>query len=279
MVYSVYKHTFPNEKVYIGITCRKPKSRWGLNGNGYKLQSLVYNAIQKYGWDNIKHEVLFINLTKEEAEQKEIELIREYKSNNIDFGYNISDGGHIVSDDTRKRISEALKGVLAGENNPHYGKCLSEETKMKISESRKGLLTGKEHPMFGKHHSEESKRKIGEASKSRFSNPENHYMYGKRHSEDTKRKMSESHLGEKNHLYGKCRSEEVKRKLSESNPNSKKVIMIDKSNGTVLKIFNTIREAERDTGIDNSSISKCCREKMKSAGGYIWMYEDGTYGI
>jgi hypothetical protein len=168
---------------------------------------------------------------------------------------------------------------LAGENNPNYGKCLSEETKIKISESRKGLLAGEEHPMFGKHHSEETKEKIGKASKDRFSNPENHYMYGKHHSEDTKRKMSESHSGENNHLYGKHRSEDVKKKLSESNPNSKIVIMIAKNNGTVLKIFNTIRDAERDTGIDNSSISKCCRGKMKTAGGYIWMYEDGTYGV
>lgn len=274
MGYSVYKHTFPNNKVYIGITSRKPKSRWGLNGNGYKLQSLIYHAIKKYGWDNIQHEILFQGLTKEEAEKIEIELIKKYKSNNIIFGYNIANGGNSVSEDTKKKISEALKGVLAGENNPNYGKCLSEETKMKISESRKGLLVGEKHPMFGMHHSEKSKIKIGEASKDRFSNPENHYMYGKHHSEETKRKMSKSHSGKKNHLYGKHRSEETKKKLSESNPNSKKIVMIDKNNGTILKIFNTIREAERYTGINNSSISKCCKGKVKTAGGYIWTYKD-----
>lgn len=270
--YSVYKHTFPNGKVYIGITSRKPESRWGLNGNGYKLQSLIYNAIQKYGWNNIKHEILFKNLTKKEAEQKEIELIAKYKSNNINFGYNISDGGNIISEDTRERISNALKGVLAGENNPNYGRCLSEETKIKISESIKGLFVGEKHPMFGKHHSEEAKRKIGEASRDRLSDSKNHYMYGKHHSEETKKKMSESHFGEKNYLYGKHRSEEVKRKISKSNPNSKRVAMIDKDSGAVLKIFNTIREAERETGIDNGSISKCCRGKAKTAGGYCWRY-------
>lgn len=272
MSYSVYKHTFPNNKIYIGITSRKPESRWGLNGNGYKLQSLIYNAIQKYGWDNIQHEVLFNNLSREEAEQKEIELIAKYQSNNIRFGYNISDGGNIVSDDTRKKISQALKGVLAGENNPNYGKCLSEETKMKLSRSLKGKFIGENHPMFGKHHSEEAKKKIRKSSKDKFSNPENHYMHGKHHSEETKRKMSESHSGEKNHLYGKHRSDEVKQKLSKSNPNSKNVAMIDKNSGNVLKIFNTIREAERNTGIDNGSIGKCCKGKMKTAGGYRWEY-------
>ena len=33
--YTVYKHTSPSGKVYIGITCRKPKYRWN-NGKGYK---------------------------------------------------------------------------------------------------------------------------------------------------------------------------------------------------------------------------------------------------
>ena len=34
----VYKHTCPNGKVYIGITCQKPQNRWGKDGNGYKEQ-------------------------------------------------------------------------------------------------------------------------------------------------------------------------------------------------------------------------------------------------
>ena len=46
--YTVYKHTSPSGKVYIGITCRKPKYRWN-NGKGYKEkdQRLFYNAIKK----------------------------------------------------------------------------------------------------------------------------------------------------------------------------------------------------------------------------------------
>ena len=35
--YSVYKHTFPNGKVYIGITKQNPLKRWR-NGTGYKGQ-------------------------------------------------------------------------------------------------------------------------------------------------------------------------------------------------------------------------------------------------
>ena len=56
MSYSVYKHTFPNGKVYIGITSQKPEDRWS-KGKGYQRQPLIYNAINKYGWDNIVHKI------------------------------------------------------------------------------------------------------------------------------------------------------------------------------------------------------------------------------
>ena len=36
--------------------------------------------------------------------------------------------------------------------------------------------------------------------------------------------------------------------------------------------FESIREAERITGIDNSTISRCCRWKQKTAWGIVWKY-------
>ena len=90
--YCIYKHTTPEEKVYIGQT-NNPKRRWR-NGEGYKISSPnFYKAIQKYGWENIQHEILISNLTKEEADQKEIELIALYNARDKDKGYNISPGG------------------------------------------------------------------------------------------------------------------------------------------------------------------------------------------
>ena len=74
-LFKVYIHTFPNNKVYVGITSSNENIRWRKNGTGYKKQH-VYKAIKKYGWENVKHEILYKNLTKEEAEQKEIELIK-----------------------------------------------------------------------------------------------------------------------------------------------------------------------------------------------------------
>ena len=93
--YTVYKHTSPSGKVYIGITCCPVEKRWGKNGSKYKTQPF-YRAIKKYGWDNINHEILFTNLSKDEAFQKEIELIKYYNSTDRRYGYNISNGGNEV---------------------------------------------------------------------------------------------------------------------------------------------------------------------------------------
>ena len=91
--YCVYKHTnIINGKIYIGITSDDPKVRWK-NGKGYERQPYFWNAIQKHGWDSFQHEILFENLSEEDACQKEIDLISFYHSNDKEYGYNISFGG------------------------------------------------------------------------------------------------------------------------------------------------------------------------------------------
>ena len=61
-------HIFPNGKKYIGITCKSPNERWE-GGTGYsaKTQPVMYNAIQKYGWENIEHKIFYQGLTYEKA--------------------------------------------------------------------------------------------------------------------------------------------------------------------------------------------------------------------
>lgn len=51
----------------------------------------------------------------------------------------------------------------------------------------------------------------------------------------------------------------------------KKVIQYSKSNDCIC-IFNSGIEAEKNTKIDNGSISRCCKGKQKTAGGYLWRY-------
>ena len=75
-LYCVYCHiNLVNNKKYIGITKQRPQDRWRENGKGYQGQTKFWNAIKKYGWDNFEHIILFTNLTLEEANYKEKELI------------------------------------------------------------------------------------------------------------------------------------------------------------------------------------------------------------
>ena len=153
-MYSVYKHTNKiNGKSYIGITSQKPQSRWGTNGVNYKNSPYFYSAITKYGWGNFEHEILYENLTKDEACQLEIQLIKEFKTQDKNFGYNILEGGitPCMPLEVRQKLSEALKGNKNGLGHP----C-SEEKKRKISEAQKGRQFTEEH-----------KQKLSDAAKKR----------------------------------------------------------------------------------------------------------------
>ena len=129
-----------------------PEQRWR-HGEGYKSSPHFYAAIQKYGWDNFEHNILFQNLTKEEACKKEQELIAKYNSMNREYGYNSTSGGDIfvMNEETKQKISQSLMGNKNGLGHP----C-SEEKKKKISEAQKGRRLTEEH-----------KQKLSEAAKKR----------------------------------------------------------------------------------------------------------------
>ena len=91
-VFCVYRHVAPNGKSYIGITSKKPEHRWN-HGKAYKQNRYFTNAINQYGWDAFRHEIIFEGLEKKDACAKEIELIAKYKTNNPEHGYNLSSGG------------------------------------------------------------------------------------------------------------------------------------------------------------------------------------------
>lgn len=54
---------------------------------------------------------------------------------------------------------------------------------------------------------------------------------------------------------------------------AKKIIMLSKD-GEFIKEFQSIKEAQRQTGIKSQNISSCCMNKRhRTAGGYIWKYK------
>lgn len=230
--YSVYVHTGPTGKKYVGMTCQKPNDRFGKNGHGYSKQPQFYDDILKYGWDKFKHNILKSGLTKKEAEYWERYYIKKYNANNFLYGYNCTSGG--------------LKNII-----------LNKETVMKISKKHIGIprppevidalrkrmkeCTGEKNPFYGKQHTEDAKRLIGEASKKRMNSGnykcaflENPYYKGK--------------FGIEHNRSIQCRCVETNIE------------------------YGSILEAMRETGVDSTSISRCCRGKQKTAGGYHWVY-------
>lgn len=72
MKHYVYRFTFPNGKVYIGST-QDVDERWQYGGTLYQNQP-VGKAIEEYGWENVKKEVVFFSKdgAKVEAEEKRL---------------------------------------------------------------------------------------------------------------------------------------------------------------------------------------------------------------
>lgn len=139
----IYRHWIINsdsiEKTYIGQMRRrdgkvKLEKRWGTNGKGYAPKNgdeptKFYDAIQKYGWNNFKHDILLkvecstyeeLAFWLDEWEKYYIEKYDSYYN-----GYNSTTGGSngIICEESRIKMSDSHKWQK-GENNPRAKKVI-----------------------------------------------------------------------------------------------------------------------------------------------------------
>lgn len=224
-MYFVYVHTFPNGKRYVGITTLMPELRWGSNGCNYK-NPYMRNAIKKYGWNNVKHEIVAENLSMEDAEQMEIDLIKKYNSANKMYGYNISSGGIIC-----KNISEQTKEKLRIAN---IGKKMPDETKNKISIASKG-----------RHCSDIVKQHMSDAQKINFRKGNNAM-----HSPEARAKVAKKLKGRKPSVYAMQKASEAKYHSVQ-----------DMQTGIV---YPSIKDATQKTGLNRSTIIRHCKGLLKN---------------
>ena len=269
-----------NGKLYVGITRKfrdrtKQHKNVSFNKNSKDYDLPLHRSIRKRGIENYEICILEKNLSHAEMRDKEDFYIEKYDTlAKNKKGYNIASSG--------------------GSNNPFEGKTLEEmdEFSKKCSEAHKG-----------KKLSEETKRKIGEAEKGEkayqcrkavcITNGEI-FDYIKQASEKYEVNLGnivECCQGKRNSAgvidgkpaiwmyledYRKLSKEEVNKIKNKEVPNgsrAKAVICI-----TTGKTYESTMEAERQTGVANSSIASNCRGISRSAGKdengkpVIWMY-------
>jgi hypothetical protein len=176
----VYRHIRldKNEPFYIGIG-EKESRAYSKHGRNEFWNKIIKKT-------NYKVDILFDDLTWEEAQEKEKEFISIYGRRDLGTGIlvNLTDGGENPpkmfghkfnlgrkqSQQTRKKRSESL-----------MGRTFSEETRKLKSDIAKSK--GQKPSFKGYKHSEESKKLIGELGK------------GRTCSEETRKKLSEAKKG------------------------------------------------------------------------------------
>ena len=129
----IYKFTNTvNGKIYVG---KHKYSKPELDKNYLTSGILINKAIQKYGLEKFRHEIICICDSLEELNNKEIYYISllECMSPN---GYNLTHGGDGISEPTEEIIE---KNRLA-----HIGKKQSVESNLKRSESLKKVVHTKD---------------------------------------------------------------------------------------------------------------------------------------
>lgn len=249
-IWYIYVHKSKTTgKCYVGQTCRKLETRWGMNGCHYtKTNNLkFYNAIQKYGWRDFEHYIITTCSSLKEAyklEQYYIEQLDSFKN-----GYNSTLGG---SGSLGRKMSEATKQKLAIAN--------------KGKESWIKYIPKERMPMYGKHHSEETKRKIGNANRGRIISKESREKMrlaklgkrGARRTKETKEKLRLKKIGKQNPMYGTH---------TNNRPESKIPVIQYDLNGNVVNEFESLQEAFRSTHIRHIGESM---KRNGTAGGFKW---------
>lgn len=256
--YCVYIHTNKtNGKKYIGQTIygNDPNLRWK-GGSGYYTQQYFYRAIKKYGWNGFEHEVVASNLTKEEADNFEILLIKKFNTTNPQFGYNVVLGGggslgRHPTDEQIKKQKEAMRKYyndekyiqnmrdVASKRTVHQFTLLGEFIATYVSAMETQRQTGIHN---------------GDISKCAFGRTTHAGEYIFLFDEDVK------NIDERVGRYNKSK------KLR------KEPIVQLSLSGEYIAEWNGSADAGRNLNISYKNINAVCRGKRNQAGGFRWIY-------
>lgn len=307
--YKIYAHINKvNSKKYIGQTKQSLDQRFR-SGKGYKNSSKFNGAIKKYGWDGFEHILLFDGLSLEEANKKEEELIKKYDTTNDLYGYNIAYGGdnHLQSEESINKMR--LSKNINKDNYDFYKEvfkynkdgCFIEKFEsIREAERKTGInrtnisacCNGKAKSaggfLWSNTYREDIKyNSLKQRQVDRY-NKEGVYI-----DSFISAKIAGKELNiEPSSIYACCNGirnlagnyiwkfHNDKSKVSKyENSRCKKVKQIDRYTLQVIKVYESISVASNETGVRSTSISSCCKKRLKTAGNYIWRYADDEFDI
>jgi len=198
----IYKTTnLINGKQYIGLH-RAKEFDTSYKGSG----TILKKAIEKYGWNNFRCEILETCDSNEELNAREEYWIEHYHAVESELFYNIARGGNNAektpeyreslkrgwTSERRAKQSALFKTEFNPNRSPEARRKMSEHNSSKRPEIRKRLsekAKGRPNP-----HTKEWNKRIGDALRGRKIGPL---------SESTKKKLSERLSGKNNPMYGK----------------------------------------------------------------------------
>lgn len=228
-----------NGKVYIGKTFNFIE-RWRQHVTGRGCTKILSSAIKKYGITSFTFEVLVeihsYDLDKLEITLSSLEMFFIKKYDSFHFGYNSTKGGDGQRGRTvTKEIRDKIRTKLLGHKH-------SEETKLKMSISSMG------HP-----YTEESKQKMRST------------WYNRPLEErDSIKRMRLENLKKNNE----------QRVINAGIGHRKKVLQFSKK-GELIREWDSAKEAGIFLTVKPcSSISGCCKGRLKTAFGFIWKYKE-----
>lgn len=143
----IYKISSPKGKVYIGRTNNFDGRMAEHKCNAFtkKSKNSLHKAIRKYGWDNMKREIL-VEIEPAQSQKIEEEFILAYDS--VKRGYNDTYNGGGGSRwegryDTKEyaEFVEKMKVINGGANNGMFGKSHKESTTDAMKAKAKGRFT------------------------------------------------------------------------------------------------------------------------------------------
>lgn len=236
----IYKTTnLINGKFYIG---KDAKNRNSYLGSG----KILKQAIEKYGIENFKKEILEVCSSLEELDERERFWIREL--NAIEEGYNLTDGG--TGGDTWSNI-DLETHWNTGKTPWNKGKVCSKQIREKISQSKKQFFI--EHP----------EKKVNSGT---FLSGQGHKEFGKK--QDVERIKKRLNTLTSNGVYSKLKETMKGNTYAKQRP----VKQFD-LDGNFINEYNSVTEAANAIGIARHRIYFVLQGKQNQTGGYTFEYK------